>query len=443
MIGLDAHVLARQPGPASTVAFDKEGKRLLCGGYGNLGARLWDIASDKTQFSQQAGSGPVGFAADRSPWQVVVESPRSYVIWNVAENEAVCTLKIPFAPGDLADREQLLPTMAATPHGDLLAASPILPDGSGTVAVWNAQAGNLLRQFPIKASALALTPDGSLLSAGDDRGQIVVWSLSSGEEAVRLQSDDSAIDSLEFARDATGRAEGGSASWLLAAGATGGTIVVWDLDRKIPRSYCHGSVYNVHDLEFSPDGLTLGSCGRAVVKLWDVANGQLLLDIRGGNTMYGLAFSAGGEKLAFSSAPIHDGSPKVTVVELEFGRGVRTLRGLSAAVAKVWFSRDGELLAALSHDWSVAIWSVASGRLKHILRVPKGFFADNADLGFSSDGQQVAFSSGDRAALWNLTSGKLEKTWQLPPGLGDRIRFHPKGGLALFRFETKGQNWDH
>jgi WD40 repeat protein len=437
LTGLDAQVSKRFEFWGASVAFNTEGDRLLCGGYDKLGARLWDNLSDVVYTSTRVGPGPVCFGVDGSAWQVLAESPRHYVIWNVAESREVRTLEIPLVRGELPDQEQTLPAMAITPHGDLFAASPILPDGSGTVALWNATTGDLLRQFLAKASALAFAPDGQFLAAGDDSGQIFVWSVSTGEQAVRLFSDRLGIHSLAFARDKR-RKPDGAESWLLAAGDAGGTVTVWDVSRRIPRSYFRGSLHDIYDLQFSPDGATLASCGRNAVKVWDIASGHLLLEILAGNTSYGVAYSPDGHKLAYTSVPMHGDPGGVVVLDLEFGRGIGAYRGLAGAISKVWFSRDGRLLAALSHDWRVAVWSAMSGRLLHILEMPGGFFSDNADLAFSPDNKLVAFSAGSRATIWNVATGKCEKTWELPPGLGDCLRFHANDSLFLFRFETKG-----
>jgi WD40 repeat protein len=106
----------------------------------------------------------------------------------------------------------------------------------------------------------------------------------------------------------------------------------------------------------------------------------------------------------------------------------------------VHFSADGTLLAALSHGWQVAIWDVRTGRLQHILDVPKGVFADNAALAFSPDGRQFAFATGGEktgeAPLWDLSTGQKLRSWILPPSLQDTLAFHPSGKLLLYRVET-------
>ena len=126
----------------------------------------------------------------------------------------------------------------------------------------------------------------------------------------------------------------------------------------------------------------------------------------------------------------------VSIWELEFGRGARTLRGLSGQVSKICFSADGSEIAALSHNWEVGVWRLATGELVRILEVPKGAWADNAALALSPDGERLAFSALQTARVWNLQSGTELASWNLPPGFVDVLGFPDRRNALLFRVET-------
>ena len=101
------------------------------------------------------------------------------------------------------------------------------------------------------------------------------------------------------------------------------------------------------------------------------------------------------------------------------------------------YSPDKELVAALSMDWRVAIWERRTGRLLCLLDVPRGYFADNAGFAISNDNKRFTFSAGTEARCWDITTGRMEHSWKLHPGLGDRLTFLTPDQVLLVRFETR------
>jgi WD40 repeat protein len=105
-------------------------------------------------------------------------------------------------------------------------------------------------------------------------------------------------------------------------------------------------------------------------------------------------------------------------------------------VVKAGFSRDGKRVAALSSDWWAGVWSRDTGRLLRLCSVPRGQFADNADLVLSPDGRRLAVSAGNTTTLWDLGSGETRR-WTLPWGLTEALAFPDPNELFLFRKETR------
>jgi serine/threonine protein kinase/WD40 repeat protein len=446
LIGLDARAPVQfKDFGASSVAFDPEGRRLLMGGVvdpegGFQGAKLWDDATRRLLDLGDAAKGPVGFRADGTPIQLVVRDeaePEAMTLVDLTKKRVVTRFSI---PGHLVAGDEDTQDVWMKPDGTLVAAPVRAPDGMVALVVWDGASGEILHRFAMHPGAVAFSPDGGLMAAGDDAGRIVVWSVRTGAELASLQHGRTKIESLAFGTDwhhssADGPEPPGT-GWLLAAGAVGGALTVWDVGAKRPRSFCHGSMYDVYAVAFSPDGATLASCGRIRARLWDVATGRLLLELVGGNFEVGLAFSPNGRRLAVGCVPGFDDGA-VRVWDLEDGRGIRSFGGLSGQVARVVFSPDGRLVAALSHDWQVGIWDANTARLRHVLEVPQGLVADNAGLALSPNGRRFAFSSGTEAKWWDLDTGRALGSWPLPPGLCDALAFHLTSQLLLFRVETR------
>jgi WD40 repeat protein len=128
----------------------------------------------------------------------------------------------------------------------------------------------------------------------------------------------------------------------------------------------------------------------------------------------------------------------VQLWDLEYHRGVQSLRGLDGQIAhsKVCFASDSRKLAALSLDWRIGVWDLPTGFLHSVLEISPGLTADNAGLTFNHNGRKLACSVGAEAKMWDLESGKVT-TWRLPEGLGDTLVFDAGDTrLWLFRVET-------
>ena len=138
---------------------------------------------------------------------------------------------------------------------------------------------------------------------------MTVLSLPNGESKTTLKADRNTIRRLSFGRNPVRRgiSESAGSRWLLASGDAGGSVIVWDLRLRIPRSICRGfkGSSEIFALAFSPNGMTLASAGRGCVNLWDITSGQHLLDVAAGNYVTALAYSARGRRLAVGSVAAH------------------------------------------------------------------------------------------------------------------------------------------
>ncbi len=394
--------------------------------------QIWDSTTDQVRAAGIKGGETLAFAfrPDRSPLLLKVPNgePLTAQLWDVDRGRLLRTFKLPL------EGKSKIQALALTPDGSWIAASARQldergePADLGAVAVWEASSGReILHSATSRATEVALAPDGGLLALGFEDGHISVWSLPQGNPLDSLRFDRNPIQRLSFGRDPV-RRQGGSAAgsgWLLASGDRGGGLVVWDVASHTPRSICHSPAGSseVLSLTFSPDGTTLASAGGGKAQLWDLASGQLLLNVDASNYTAALAFSPDGRRLAVGCVAAFGGADKVDVWELEPGRGIDSLRGLSQSVFTAVFSPDGRLVGALANDWRVGIWDRASRRLLHVLEVTRGSFPDNAALAFSPDGKQFAFSADHEASLWDVVTGELVKTWKIPEGLSDRLAF--------------------
>ena len=168
-------------------------------------------------------------------------------------------------------------------------------------------------------SAIAFSPDGSRLAAGQDitgsyriaegvtAAAILEWDVRSGQLLRQLRGHIGPIRGLAYR----------GAGDLLASGSEDATIRLWDTDDGSLVQTLSGHTHGVQSVAFSPDGrrLASGAGSPAAVapeqelKLWDVSTGMETLNMQG-HTMgvCGVAFRPDGGQLASASA---DGTIKL------------------------------------------------------------------------------------------------------------------------------------
>ena len=290
-------------------------------------------------------------------------------------------------------------------------------DGRRPVLVWDVASRRLRHQFAARATALAYSDDGELLASGDEDGRINVWKLPEGQQIAAFSQGRNTIECFSLTRNPQ-RNTDGKQGWLLAAGDSGGSIVVWDLiDRASDFAMSRRRLQRERRRVFPrrcdpgfgrPDGhhvpLGLGQRPESPEsQVWLPQVGPGFHSSMANGWRWGSTF-------------------RTTPVILRSGFGSWT-RARDPDAARADRTRavgalapDGRKLAALSQDWRLAIWDLPEGRLDAILNAPKGYSADNAAMAFSGDGRQFAACSGREAKLWDVESGKVLRSFVASAG---------------------------
>lgn len=430
--GLDARLVHQwRKLEATSAAFSQDGRILLSGARDSAASLILDL-TNRIELPV-IGEGKAGWDLNGEAVILLVET-NGFVV-REAQSGRVRHI-FPWPAGEHG--VSAAPPVVALSADCRFGAGLLVGGESNKVVVWRAEDSALLGRFASDASSLAFAPDGSRLAVGRPDGSIAVFRLDSSqlEALLPVPVGRSPVLALAFGKDLKVPLEGkgDEPRWLLAAGHRGTGIVIWELTNRLPRSFCHGSTWDVESVAFHPDGVSLASAGRMGVRFWDVATGrQLLLTVENGSNTRALAFNSDGSLLVSGSTA--ESSPAdVCVWEVQQHRGIQRLRGLTSSIRKVSFSPDGRRVAALSDEWLLAIWDVSSGRLLRLFEVPAGRYADSAAITFSRDGELLAFSTATEASLINLGSGKRMATWPLPiEAYGDQLQFDDGGQLVLAR----------
>jgi WD40 repeat protein len=124
-------------------------------------------------------------------------------------------------------------------------------------------------------NALAFSPDGNLLAAGQQDNSIDIWDTQSGRVRHHLTGHLCFVSCVAFSPDGK-RLASGSEDW---------TIKVWDLDVGRTTLSLTGHQGRIRDLAFSPDGSSLASASEdGSVRIWPGAVDETPLPLVTGDT---------------------------------------------------------------------------------------------------------------------------------------------------------------
>jgi WD40 repeat protein len=319
----------------------------------------------------------------------------------------------------------------------------------------NEPVGRQLTGLSGHVGAIAYSPDGRLLAAGDGQGTAMVWNMTQGEDPVPVTTvrAHGGINTVSFAPDgktlvvadasatatlwnatpgfapdplaavtvpgghvqaAAFRPDGRS---LLAAGRNG-TANSWNVTN--PARPVRGAGRTVHDGEvravaYSADRRTVAAVGRldGRVRLTDLTGSAppVTLPDPTESTNSTLPAPAGSDAVAFSpdgrTLAVVVGDTQVLLWDLTH-RSRPVLRGtLGDGVrfgAVMAFSPDGRTLATGGADRNLTLWNVAVRSVPAKVATLAGHTAPAGAVAFSPDGHTVASGSSDASAmLWDVT----------------------------------------
>lgn len=304
----------------------------------------------------------------------------------------------------------------------LLALSPdgtqiVTGSDEGKIAqVWDADAGKqlrtlntgrleeLMRQYP-KAeraelqkqlpdvTAIAFSPDGSLIATGDSAGLCWLWPLADSEYRQNFRAHDHAITSLQWLDEGA----------VLVTASADGSIAFWDVatGTEMPgRRLRHADAVSL--LDVSTDGteaLSVAADGRGGQHLyhWDLTNRQLL-------------------------ARYPDDSPRDAQVNLSPG---------TIAINSIMFSPDQAQALVATFDtrssrYEIQQWDLTTGRFGPInerdLQAGIVFSAVYAQAA----AQRILAVGGDGARFWDQSQGRELMSYR-PHGAILSVDFSPSG----------------
>jgi WD40 repeat protein len=249
----------------------------------------------------------------------------------------------------------------------------------------------VFRGHPRAVTAIAISPDGRWLAAGDFGGTIIVWEIGTGREMRRFNHFTERIQSLNFSSD----------SGRLAA-ATGSQMVrIWDLatGRESPLKIENELLIRVW---FFPGGdKLLAATSTGNFYFCDLRAKQIIGPMAGhGSEIRSAEFSPDRKLLATASA-----DRSVMIWDAETGQKITVIRGHGSAVNSVTWLDGGKRLISGSHDGDVKIWEVDAIREPFAPRDPVIKYYASAFLP-SRELIVMGVTGSGKVKLWNLSTGQ-------------------------------------
>ncbi len=381
----------------SALQISRDGQNLISGGQDGL-IRIWTLETGELQKS---------FDAKRSVSAMILSDTGDRLattgfdgqqtvtdLWNLESGERIA-VKLNLDP-----RAPLEQVIAFNPDATTIFAAERDANVSA-IAVQNGAvrwklegpAKNPDRPIPRPTSSLALSADGQHLAVGSNDGLKLIDPATGATE--RELAQDWNAGALEFSPDGSRLA---SRPRTLPFGLQDGDeITVWNVQSGARQVTVDGN----RVLSFGPEDNEVLTVWNDSLIRWDARTGQ---EIGGREVKIGVPLEQNGVSVVYN-----DGS----AIRLENLQSGASREFVGHNVQDLALSPDGLTLATVGAEGTVQLLERDSGREIRHLTQPRSIYgvASLYGVAFSPDGTRIAAASGDNNAyIWNVSTGKLERT---------------------------------
>ena len=351
--------------------------------------RVWDMHTGEAVFVLEGHDAEVlEVAVTPDSSKAVSTSFRDGIrVWDLSTGMEVLSMK---SPG--------IRSMVITKDG-----SQIVTCSEKVLCVWDLVTGKQERQWPCcvlfsSLHALAVTPDGRHVVSCSFGAHL--WNLSTGAKVMVFHTD-AVLSAVAVTPDGC----------LVVAGSQSGNVHVWSISTGKEVTVLQGHTRNVEAVSVSPDGCHVVSCSSdRTVRVWNITNGKETPDFKGlsGRSVAvdpdGSIISYGGKRNSIWNAS----TGRRTQVEAGIHR---SSSGDAAAVYPdgshvVYFTCDD------AGERRACVWDVATGKVQPLCTDSSEFavFLKQCgtlhSLAVSPDASHVVTGSEFSAYVWSMPTGK-------------------------------------
>jgi WD40 repeat protein len=323
--------------------------------------------------------------------------------------------------------------VAFSPDGSLLASASL----DQTVKIWSTATWTLqqtLTGHTNGVASVAFSPNGQEIVSGSVDGTLRIWNRSSGACLLTVVAHALPVTATVFTPDGT----------RVVSSGDDGTVRIWSATTGSAVLTLGGQGDFIGVVAFSPDGALCASTGGdGTIQVRNTGDGSLV-STWPGNTNYvsSLAFSPDSARLASGGGPL---DPAIKVWQISDGTLLQTIPATTNGVMALAWSPDGGTLAAGgdSVEQNITFWST-NGILQGTLPGSLSWHTNGVTaLAFSPQGNLLASGGrrpGNMVRVWTnnapgiWTSGTVARTY-LSTATNNNVEcvaFSPDGTLVGF-----------
>jgi WD40 repeat protein len=312
-----------------------------------------------------------------------------------------------------------------------------------SIQVWDIESGKKLFKWTAEAKVhtAAFSYDGQLVAAGDDKGNIYLWSLVTGELYHTFKAKDkrrAQIVHLTFQPIANNEVAKGL---ILSASYDDHSVWLWNIQTKdIEYIFTQLGEVAKHSA-FSPDGRYLMASSDSFIRVWDVEKGQLIHKLGGHNG--DIIYSTYGNNGNWIVSAGSDNTARLWWLDQTVDPTFKVIHTAhSTEVKKITFGYKGEYLLSISKGYTAKIRNTRTGDLLYS-------FDDAAikvtDALLSPNGERLAIAyynrfTNDGRTVVNIWDTTKVNRWNPPPPELTRLTFEHRANVQLLSFSVDNQS---
>jgi WD40 repeat protein/tetratricopeptide (TPR) repeat protein len=391
----------------SSMALSADGVTLAAGSLeGDV--YVWNTTTDQPSRTLASGHrDAVGGLAFNSDGSILasVSRDRTARLWIVETEEQVVAQRLMAAATSVAWHRGGMSLVCGTGDKDRLTAEgseafgamggqlALAGPGEGGAIVWDFHAGppRFLERHAGPVKGIAVTPDGRILTAGDD-ASVRLWDPGSGRQLRLLKGHRDQVWAVAVSPDGS----------LAASGSIDNDVRLWDLESGVSTRVIERHEAGVGSVVFDSSGTRLVTASAdGTVRIFDVTTGAELRVLRGHQDhVVAVAVDPGASRALSGTL-----KGELLLWDLTSTSPPRALQPHDDGIWGIAIGPDGTTAVTTSEDGTARVWDLEAAEVRHTLtarRVPLRHAA------ISPDGSEVAVGAADYAVrLWDLRSGDL------------------------------------